>query len=77
MYIVEHIVESKVMAFGSSYVGHPHLQVDVEEVAEMRKIVLSITKISEMIGFSRSTLYRALEGTVEPRLSEHLCATSM
>ena len=54
------------MAFGSSYVGHPHLQVDVEEVAEMRKIVLSITKISEMIGFSRSTLYRALEGTVGP-----------
>ena len=51
------------MASGSGNVGHPHLQIDVEEVAEMRKIGLSITKISEIIGVSRSTLYRALEGS--------------
>ena len=33
----------------------------MEEVAEMRKVGLSITKISEVIEVSRSTLYRALE----------------
>ena len=51
------------MASGSDNVGRPRLQVDVEEVAEMRKIGISITKISEIIGVSRSTLYRALEGS--------------
>ena len=51
------------MASGSGNVGRPRLQVDVEEVAEMRKIGISITKISEIIGVSRSTLYRALEGS--------------
>ena len=50
------------MASGSDNVGRPRLQVDVEEVAEMRKIGISITKISEIIGVSRSTLYRSLEG---------------
>ena len=40
------------------------MQVDVEEVAEIRKIGISITKISEIIGaVGRSTLYRALEGS--------------
>ena len=51
------------MTSGSGNVGRPHLQVDVEEVAEMRKIGISINKISEIIGVSRSTLYRALEGS--------------
>ena len=51
------------MASGSGTVGRPRLQVDVKEVAEMRKIGISITKISEIIGVSRSTLYRALEGS--------------
>ena len=32
----------------------------MEEVAEMRRVGLSITKISEIIGVSRSTLYRVL-----------------
>ena len=50
-------------ASGSGNVGRPRLQVDVEEVAEMRKIGICITKISEVIGVSRSTLYRALEGS--------------
>ena len=32
------------MAFGSSNVGRPRLQINMEEVAEMRKMNLSITK---------------------------------
>ena len=51
------------MVSGSGNVGRPRLQVDVEEVAEIRKIGISITKISEIILASRSTLYRALEGS--------------
>ena len=51
------------MASGSGNVGRPRLQVDVEEVAEMRKIGIYIIKISEIIGVSRSILYRALEGS--------------
>ena len=53
------------MASGSGNAGRPRLQVDVEEVAEMRKIGIYsyITKISEIIEVSRSTLYRALEGS--------------
>lgn len=47
----------------SSNVGRPSLQVDLEEVESMRKCGLSMTKISEIVGISRSTLYRALEGT--------------
>ena len=49
------------MASGSN-VGRPRLQINVQEVAEMWKVGLSITKISEIIGVSRSTLYRALQG---------------
>ena len=50
-----------VMASGNSTVGRPRLRINMEEVAEMRKVGLSITKISEVIEVSRSTLYRALE----------------
>ena len=49
------------IAFGSSNVDHPRLQIDMEEVAEMRRMGLSITKIREIIGVSRSTSYRILE----------------
>ena len=46
------------MVSGSENVGRPRLQVDVEEVSEMRKIGISITKISEITGVSRSDLYK-------------------
>lgn len=46
------------MASGSSNDGHAHLQI---EVAEMRRTGLFITKISEITGGSRNTLYRVLE----------------
>lgn len=49
------------MASGSNNVGRPRMQINVEQVAEMRRMGLSITKISEVIGVSRSTLYRVLE----------------
>ena len=42
----------------NSNVGRPRFQINMEEGGEMRRMDLSITKISEIIGVSRSTLYR-------------------
>ena len=50
-------------ASGSDNVGRPCLQVGMEEISEMRKLGLSIIKISEILGLSRSTLCRVLEGS--------------
>ena len=51
------------MACGSD-VGRPSLQINMEDVESMRKVGMrSITKISEALGVSRSTLYRAMESS--------------
>ena len=47
----------------ASSAGRPALQIDIKEVEQLRKIGISMTKISEVMGISRSTLYRALENT--------------
>ena len=46
-----------------SNVGCPSLQINLEDVAGMRKAGMSITKISETLAVSRSTLYRVMEGS--------------
>ena len=50
------------MACGND-VGRPSLQINMEDVEDMRKAGMSITKISQVLGVSRSTLYRAMEGS--------------
>ena len=50
------------MACGND-VGRPSLQINMEDVEDMRKAGMSITKISQALGVSRSTLYRAMEGS--------------
>ena len=45
----------------ASGVGRPSLQVDITQVMQLRKLGMSITKISDIMGVSRSTLYRKLE----------------
>ena len=55
-------VKERKMA-SSSIVGCPSLQVNLEEDESMRKCGMSMTKISEIVGIRRSTLYRALEGS--------------
>ena len=50
------------MACGND-VGRPSLQINMEDVEDMRKAGISITKISQALGVSRSTLYRAMEGS--------------
>ena len=47
----------------TSGVGRPSLQIDVAQVMQLQKLGLSMTKISDIIGVSRSTLYRGLENT--------------
>lgn len=52
------------MACGSSTsVGCPSLHINLEDVEGMRKAGMSITKISQILAVSRSTLYRAMEGS--------------
>ena len=50
------------MACGND-VGRPSLQINMEDVEDMRKAGMSITKISQALGVSRSTLYRAMESS--------------
>ena len=50
------------MACGND-VGRPSLQINMEDVEDMRKAGISITKISQALGVSRSTLYRSMEGS--------------
>lgn len=45
----------------ASNVGRPSLHIDLEKVEDMRNIGMSMKKISETLGISRSTLYRTLE----------------
>ena len=47
----------------ASGIGRPSLQVDITQVMQLRKLGMSITKISDIMGVSRSTLYRKLENT--------------
>ena len=47
----------------ASDVGRPSLQINMEDVEGMRKAGMYITKISQALGVSRSTLYRAMEGS--------------
>lgn len=42
-------------------IGRPRLDVDIEEILELRKLHFKWTKIAEIIGISRSTLYRRFE----------------
>ena len=44
-------------------VGHPLVQNDITQVMQLRKLGMSLTIISEVMGISRSTLYRSLENT--------------
>ena len=45
----------------ASGVGRPSLQIDIAQVTQLRKLGMSMTKISDIIGVSRSMLYRGLE----------------
>ena len=45
----------------ASSVGRHAIEIDMDKVAEMRRIGMSITKSCELMGISKSTLYRALE----------------
>ena len=47
----------------ASGVGRPLLQIDIAQIMQLRKLGMSMTKISNIIGVSRSTLYRGLENT--------------
>ena len=40
--------------------GHPKIEVDVNEVLSLQSLNYSWTKISEILGISRCTLYRRL-----------------
>ena len=45
----------------ASSVGRPSIQVNVEEVEDMKKTGMTMTEITQIMGISRSTLYRKLE----------------
>ena len=47
----------------ASSVGRPAIEIDMDKVTEMRRIGMSMTKISESMGISRSTLYRTSENS--------------
>ena len=50
-----------------SAVGRPRLDVDLNDILELRKLNYTWTKIAAILGISRSTLYRRLEqGGVSP-----------
>ena len=46
---------------GNRDVGCPHLQINMEEITEMRTMGPTFTKTSIIIGVTRNTLYRVLE----------------
>ena len=45
----------------SNNVGRPSLQINVEDVEDMKKTGMTMTEITQRMGISRSTLYRKLE----------------
>jgi len=45
----------------SSAVGRPRVDVSKEDIVDLRKLNYSWSKIAEMLGISRQTLYRRLE----------------
>ena len=47
----------------ASSIGRPAIEIDMDKVTEMRRIGMSMTKISESMGISRSTFYRTLENS--------------
>ena len=47
----------------ASGVGRPSLQIDIARVMQLQKLGMSMTEISDIIGVSKSTLYRGLENT--------------
>ena len=48
------------MAYG---VGSPPVQVDITQVMQLRILRMSLTRLGEIMGVSRCTLYRGLENT--------------
>ena len=46
----------------SSNVGRPLLQINVEDVENMKKTGMTMTEITRRVGISRSTLLQKVEG---------------
>ncbi len=42
-------------------VGRPKIELDIEEILSLRNLQYSWTKISDLVGVARSTLYRRLD----------------
>ncbi len=49
------------MHFPFRHVGRPATSVDIEDIEFLRNMRFSYTKIAEILGISRSTLYRRIE----------------
>ncbi len=65
IYIYSHLLRST---------GRPRVSIDIEEVELLRRLRFRWTKIAELIGVSRATLYRRLQ---EEGISQDLSYTTI